>query len=336
MVDLICKPTPLHRLNRASEALGIELWIKRDDLSGFAGGGNKGRKLEFLIAEALEQGADCFVTRGAYQSNYVRQAAFAARMYGLEFHAAVMHWPHPGPGRETRPKDWQEPTEPTGNMLLDLLADAHIHLYPDSTFEQNDVNSTEIAEKLRGEGRKVYTTPSGGSSPTGALGFVHAVDELLNQAEPFDQIIFASGSGSTQTGLTFGHARAGLRTRLIGVCTDDEPELVDEFAELAEGVADLTLTDLKLTASDFDLRLDYHGGGYQVPSPQANEALRWLARSEGVLLDPVYTAKAFAGLLDLARRGELRGRTLFWHTGGFPTLFARGKSILDPSAARPQ
>ncbi len=317
---LICKPTPLHRLDRASEKLGIDLWIKRDDLSGFAGGGNKGRKLEFLIGEALAQGADSFVTRGAFQSNYVRQAAFAAKMFGMEFHAAVMHWPYSLPGRETHPDGWKPPKADSGNMILDKLAEANIYVYEDGTFDEMDAHADALAERLRAEGRNVYQTPSGGSSPVGALGFVAACDELFEQADPFDYVLFASGSGSTQVGLVFGHRRAGCKTHLIGICTDDEPEMVDYFEQIAEGVSQLTLSNLKLSRNDFDLRQDYHGGGYQVPSAAAERAIRFLAHTEGILLDPVYTAKAFAGLMDLAEKKQIGGRVLFWHTGGLPTL----------------
>lgn len=326
-VELICKPTPLHRLNHASQALGIDLWIKRDDLTGFAGGGNKGRKLEFLIADALAQNSDCFVTCGAYQSNFVRQAAYAAQMFNMQFHAAVMHWPHPGAGRETRPANWQPEREPSGNIKLTLFSGASITVAEDGTFDELENHATAIANKLRESGKNVYQTPAGGSSPVGALGFVAAVDELLSQTTPFDQIVFASGSGSTQVGLAFGHARANVGTNIIGICTDDEPEMVDYFAEIAEGVSQLTLSDTKLSPSDFVLDTSFHGGGYQSHSDGAREAIRFLAEAEGIFLDPVYTGKAFAGLMDYAKRGKLPGRTLFWHTGGFPTLFANDQTL---------
>lgn len=328
-VSLIQTPTPLHKLERLSEMLSADLWIKRDDLTGFAGGGNKGRKLEFLIADALKKGADTVVTRGAYQSNFVRQCAGACAMFGLEFHAVVMHWPFPAPGRETNPGDWEMKKELTGNAVLNKWLGAHIHVAPDNTFSHMHEIATELAEQLRDKGKKVYQIPGGGSNEIGALGFVRGFDELCQQAEPFDAIVFGSGSGGTQTGLTFAARRANVKTRVIGICTDNEPEMVDDFVEIAEPLAAITHTPLKLTAEDFDMRLDYHGGGYQVPSEETNDAIRLLARTEGIFLDPVYTGKAFVGFLDLVRKKEITGRVLFWHTGGFPVLFAEGREPKD-------
>jgi len=324
-IPLICSPTPLHKLERLSEQLGIELFIKRDDLTGFAGGGNKGRKLEFLIYDAMRYGADTIVTRGAYQSNFVRQTAGVCAMFGMEFHAVVMHWPYPAPGRETRPKDWNEPQRINGNMILNRWFGAHIHLLPDGTFHEMESHMNTLAEELRRKGKKVYEIPGGGSNPVGALGYLIAFDELCQQSEPFDQIIVASGSGGTQTGLTFAVRRAGVKTKVIGICTDNEPEMVEDFCEIAKGLEILTGTKLNLTQGDFDLRMEYHGGGYQVQNPETKEAIRTLAKTEGIFVDPVYTGKAFAGVLDLAKKGELKGRTLFWHTGGFPVLFAEGR-----------
>ncbi len=302
----------------------MDLWIKRDDLSGFAGGGNKGRKLEFLLADAREQGCDAFVTRGAYQSNFVRQSATACAMLGLEFHAAVMHWPFPAPGRETRPADWKEPSTLTGNALLDRWVGAHIWVFPDDTFDTLEKHAESIAERLRGEGKKVYECPGGGSNGIGALGFVRAFHELLEQAEPFDYIVVASGSGGTQGGLAYALKRSGVKTHLIGICTDNEPELVEDILRVAEELDSLLLTKVRVTREDIDLRLEYAGKGYQVPTPESRRAIQALATKEGIFLDPVYTSKAFAGLMDLTSRGEVRGRVLFWHTGGFPVLFAGG------------
>jgi D-cysteine desulfhydrase family pyridoxal phosphate-dependent enzyme len=323
-VSLCCEPTPLHPLPRLSREWGVDVWIKRDDLSGFAGGGNKGRKLEFLLADALEQGCDAFVTRGAYQSNFVRQAATACALFGIEFHAAVMHWPYPGPGRETRPPDWQEPTKPTGNALLDQWVGAHIWVFPDGTFETLEEHARSIAERLRGEGKKVYECPGGGSNGIGALGFVRAFQELMEQAEPFDAMVVASGSGGTHGGLAYALKRSGFKTHLIGICTDNEPELVEDILLVAEELDALLLTKVGVTREDIDLRLEYAGKGYQVPTAESRLAIHTLATKEGIFLDPVYTSKAFAGLMDLVARGEVKGRVLFWHTGGFPVLFAKG------------
>ena len=324
-VSLVCEPTPLHPLKRLSEKLGIDLWIKRDDLSGFGGGGNKGRKLEYLIFDALEQGAEAIVTRGAWQSNFVRQCAAACTVFGLECHAAAMKWPYSEATGPTRPDGWPETGRATGNEALDRWLGANVRLYPDGTFNELAERAGELAKELRGKGKRVYEIPSGGSNGVGALGFVRAVEELREQETDFDQIVFASGSGATHAGLAYGMIRAGAKTRVVGISTDGDPKLFDSFVRIASDLDDLLLTKLRLAKSDFDLRLEFGGGGYQVPSAEAHEAIRLMARAEGIFLDPVYTAKAFAGLMESAKRGELTGRTLFWHTGGFPALFAEGR-----------
>jgi 1-aminocyclopropane-1-carboxylate deaminase/D-cysteine desulfhydrase-like pyridoxal-dependent ACC family enzyme len=297
-IPLICSPTPLHPLERLSAHLGCEIWIKRDDLTGFAGGGNKGRKLEFLMAEALRLGADTIVTRGAWQSNWIRQCAAACRVFGIEFHAAA---------------------------VLNKWTGADVHFLPDMTFDQVEEEAQKIAEDLRAKGRNVFSIPGGGSTPIGAQGFIAALDEIAQQQPEFDQIVFASGSGGTQTGLTYGGKLKSLKTRMIGICTDDEPEMVEDFALIANGLDKLLGESLSLRARDFWLTTDYAGGGYQVPSKQTQDAMQTLVDTEGIFLDPVYTGKAFEGLLGLAKAGELPGRTLFWHTGGFPVLFADGR-----------
>lgn len=321
-IELICAPTPLHPLPRISKDLGIDLWIKRDDLTGLAAGGNKGRKLEYLLADIIESGADTVVTSGAYQSNFVRQCAAVCSMYGIAFHAAVMHWPHPDAERATRPEGWQAPQRMSGNRYLDDLVAANIQLVPDGTWDELDDARNHLAESLSSSGRNVYNMPGGGSSGIGALGYVRAANELFEQDANFDTIIVASGSGSTQTGLVHALAAAGSKTGVIGICTDREPEMVNEFAKISTELDELLLTHLKLAPADFDLRTEYAGKGYQAPSEGAAAAIEYVAKIEGIFLDPVYTGKAFAGLLDLARKNELRGRTLFWHTGGLPTLLA--------------
>jgi 1-aminocyclopropane-1-carboxylate deaminase/D-cysteine desulfhydrase-like pyridoxal-dependent ACC family enzyme len=318
-IDLICAPTPYHRLAKASEDLGIDLWIKRDDLTGFAGNGNKGRKLEFLIADVIDSGKKTVVTLGATQSNFVRQCAAACAMHSIDFHAVVMDWPYPDEPRMTRPEGWPDTSLPSGNLLLDKWLGAHIHRLPDGTFEDLDRAARELAER-----HGAYFIPGGGSCGVGALGFVAGAHELLSQDPTVDVVISASGSGGTQTGLTYAFAHMGGKQRYLGICTDDEPEMVNDFAAIAAEVDDLMGDPLRLTADDFDLRLDYCGKGYGVPAETASEAIRYLARTEGIFLDPVYTGKAFSGVIDLARRGELSGRVVFWHTGGFPGLFATG------------
>lgn len=320
-IDLICSPTPLHRLNRASADLRIDLWVKRDDLTGFAGGGNKGRKLEYLMADVLASGAEAVVTLGATQSNFVRQCAAACAMHGIEFHGVVMDWPYPDEARRTRPQNWPSDPSDTGNLVLDRWLGARILRLPDGTFEELDRTARELAER-----RGAYFIPGGGSCGIGALGFVAGAHELLAQDASVDIVISASGSGGTQTGLTYAFAQMNAKTRFIGICTDDEPEMVEDFAGIAGELDEIFGDPLRLTSADFDLRLDYCGKGYGVPTDEATDAIRYLATTEGIFLDPVYTGKAFAGVMDLARRGELTGRVVFWHTGGFPGLFAVGRA----------
>jgi 1-aminocyclopropane-1-carboxylate deaminase/D-cysteine desulfhydrase-like pyridoxal-dependent ACC family enzyme len=324
-IPLICAPTPIHRLDRASDALEIDLWIKRDDLTGFAGGGNKGRKLEYLMKDVLDSGAHAVVTRGSYQSNFIRQCGAACRLFGIEFHAAAMSWPYPGEDRKTKPPQWRDSGKPTGNALLNVWTGSTVHLFPDDTFDAMEHRAADIAEGLRKEGKQVYHIKGGGSMPLGAYGFVVAVEEIASQCDPFEQIVFASGSGGTQTGLTYGLRLKGLTTRAMGICTDDEPEMIDDFPPLAAGLDELLGNSLNLRSEDFWMTTEFCGGGYQVPSMETDAAIRFLAETEAIFLDPVYTGKAFAGVITMARRGELPGRTLFWHTGGFPCLFAEGR-----------
>lgn len=319
-IDLICSPTPLHRLPRASEDLGIDLWIKRDDLTGFAGGGNKGRKLEYLMADVLASGKKKVVTLGATQSNFVRQCAAACAVHGIEFHGVVMDWPFPDERRRTKPDGWPFTDRVSGNLLLDHWLAARIHRLPDGTFDVLDAEARRLAEE---EG--AYFIPGGGSCGIGALGFVSAAHELLRQDPGITTVISASGSGGTQTGLTYAFAQLGGTQRYIGVCTDDEPEMVNDFAAIAAELDEIFGDPLRLTAEDFDLRMDYCGRGYGVPTSQATEAIRYMARIEGIFLDPVYTGKAFAGVMDMAKKGPLQGRVVFWHTGGFPGLFSAGR-----------
>jgi D-cysteine desulfhydrase family pyridoxal phosphate-dependent enzyme len=323
-LDLICAPTPINPLSRLSKLLDVDIWIKRDDLTGFAGGGNKGRKLEYLMADAIEAGADTIVTHGAWQSNFIRQAAAACRVCGLDFQAVAMEWPYPGEDRKPRPPEWPAQTCAQGNQILDVWLDAKVDKLPDDTYDVLEAQTTDLAEKLRAEGRKVYEIPGGGSSGVGALGYVRAAQELLAAGGRFDQVIVACGSGATQTGLAYGFMRAGARTQVIGICTDKEPELVEVLAQISAELDDLLLTKLRLAPQDFDLRLDYCGAGYQAPTPESREAISMLAKTEGIFLDPVYTSKAFSAVIDLAGRSDLPGKTLFWHTGGFPGLFVDG------------
>jgi D-cysteine desulfhydrase/L-cysteate sulfo-lyase len=313
--SLILSPTPLHRLNRASEILGLDLWIKRDDLTGFALGGNKGRKLEYLIADAVSHEAEVVVTCGSAQSNFVRQLGAACARYGIACHAVVMALPF----EDARPTT-DGLTATGGNETLDRILGVNLSLHPDGTWDDLYELAEAEARRLEALGRRVYRVPIGGSSPLGAYSFVQAAAEIAEQTDYFDWIVTASSSGSTQTGLTWA-LRGGL-TKVLGVACDPEPEIVEDFAELAAKLDHLTGETRGLQPSDFQMDFDFVGPGYGVPSEAGNAAIEFLARHEGIFLDPIYSGKAFACLMSRAGKHELTGRVLFWHTGGTPALFA--------------
>jgi D-cysteine desulfhydrase/L-cysteate sulfo-lyase len=319
-VDLVLLPTPLHRLDRLSKELGIDLWIKRDDLTGFAFGGNKGRKLEYLIHSALASGADTVVTCGSAQSNFIRQLTAACAKSNLNCAAVVMQLPY-----EHEPA--QGAMRPEGaNLLLNQLVNADIRVIPNGVWDVLMAASTDLANEYRAKGHNVFEIPIGGSSPLGAYAFFLAGKELMEQDSGFDCVISASSSGSTQTGLTY--AFTGTTTRYHGISCDPEPELVDEFVELARALDEMTGHNHALTHKDFVFDLRFVGPGYGVPSQGSIDAIKELAQKEGIFLDPVYTGKAFDGLLKMARSGELTGKVCFWHTGGTPTLFAMPEGLI--------
>ncbi|MCA9962570.1 MAG: D-cysteine desulfhydrase family protein [Anaerolineales bacterium] len=305
-------PTPLHPMERLSKHLsGPTLYIKRDDTTGLATGGNKARKLEFLVAEALAQGCDHLVTVGAAQSNHCRQTAAAAAQYGLGC-SLVMKG--------------EEPPLKTGNLLLDDLLGAHMYWTTDR--DTNKVMSEVVAE-LRTMGRKPYVIPLGGSNVVGATGYVLAMQELMAQATAvplnIDFIVVASGSGGTQAGMVLGAEVYGFRGQILGISVSSEASaLTTQIAALATATAThLGLGTLSL-ADKVNVNDDYLGDGYGIVNETEREALRMVAQLEGIVLDPVYTGRAMGGLIDLIRWGAFtRGQTvLFWHTGGAAALSA--------------
>jgi D-cysteine desulfhydrase family pyridoxal phosphate-dependent enzyme len=307
----------LHRLDRLSDELGIDLWIKRDDLTGFAFGGNKGRKLEYLIGAALSQGATAVVSCGALQSNFIRQLGAACSRHGLKCGAAVMRLPFEG-----------EPaigglSAQGGNVLLDELLGIDLRVHEDAEWERLYELMEELAREYESGGEKVYRVPVGGSSPIGAYAFFEAGVELARQASPFDWVVFASSSGSTHTGLLY--ALAGTGVNVLGIACDPEPEIAEDFAVIGRGLAAM-LGVQPLEASDYRLRFEWVGEGYGIPSPEGMASIQLMARRESIFLDPIYSGKAFAGLVAMAKSGELKGRILFWHTGGTPALFAMENS----------
>ena len=310
---LVPGPTPLQRLDRLGADRGVELWIKRDDLTGLALGGNKTRKLEFLVGDALAHGADTLVTSGAAQSNHCRQTAAAAARAGMACHLALG-----GEGSEAR----------EGNLLLDVLLGAHLHWCGAA---RKGEDAVRIADGLHARGAVPYVVPYGGSDAVGARGFVHAAGELATQCVAaelsFDAVVFASSSGGTHAGLLAGASLHGIDTRWIGVRIDKDPnpdgDLPETIAGLGGELADGVLPPIELVE-------DFLEPGYGVITALEREAIRTLARTEGILLDPVYTGRAFGGLLAMLADGRIaRGsRVLFWHTGGHPALFTDAASAL--------
>jgi D-cysteine desulfhydrase len=287
--------------------------MKRDDQTGLGLGGNKVRKLEFLVGEALAQGCDTLITGGAAQSNHCRQTAAAAAACGLMCHLVL--------GGEA-------PAVPGGNLLLDRLFGAVIHWTGE--FRKGE-KIPEIAQSLRSAGRKPYVVPYGGSNTTGAAGFVEAVRELTGQlaqlGESITHIVFASSSGGTQAGLMVGKSLFGLESRLIGIAIDKGASGDVPFAEhivrLANATAARLGVDSRFSAAELTLREDYLGDGYGVVGELERRAIRMVAETEGILLDPVYTGRAMGGLIDMIEHGEFAPEhaVLFWHTGGTPALF---------------
>jgi 1-aminocyclopropane-1-carboxylate deaminase/D-cysteine desulfhydrase-like pyridoxal-dependent ACC family enzyme len=300
-------------LDRLSQELGIDLWIKRDDLTGFAGGGNKGRKLEYLMAEALNQRAEVIVTCGSRQSNFVRQLGGACAVLGLRCVAAVMRLPYEGSiGKPAAPS----PSE-GGNVVLDDLFGVELYLYEDGPWEDLFGHASLLAAREREQGRSVLEIPIGGSSPLGAYAFAEAACEV---GTDFDAVVVPTSSGSTHAGLAW--AFHGTPTKVYGIACDPEEDLLEDVCRLAGGIDELTGSNKGLLPQDVRLCREFVGEGYGVESLAGIEAQRLMARREAILLDPVYSAKAFSGLLGLVRSGELSGKTLFWHTGGFPSVFA--------------
>jgi L-cysteate sulfo-lyase len=313
-------PTPFHALPRLSALLcddlqlpdsRLQILVKRDDQTGLAGGGNKTRKLEFLIADAQAQGADVVLTVGAIQSNHCRQTAAAAARVGLACHVVL---------------SGTQPPRPNGNLLLDHLLGAEIHW---ATREDRLARMEEIAGEMRAAGRRPYAIVLGGSDPVGASGYALALEELRDQVSAMglklDAIVFASSSGGTQAGLMAGAWALGWDVPLLGISVDEpEAELKAQVADLATRTAGHLGHAHSFDAIDVSANAEYLGGGYAVMGNLEREAIRLMAQVEGILLDPVYTGRAFGGLLDLIRRGAFGAghNILFWHTGGTPALYA--------------
>ncbi len=302
-------PTPVEELPRLSAKLnGPDILIKRDDQTGLAFGGNKTRKLEFLVAEARAQAADTLVSAGAIQSNHCRQTAAAAAKFGFQCVLVL-----------TGPK----PHTSSANLLLDEMFGARIVSVPDRADRDRVLSQTCAA--IQAEGGKPYLVPYGGSSPTGALGYAFALQEFVQQGIRADWIIFGTSSGGTHAGLVLGQRVFGYPGRILGISIDESEEWLKQHVSALASEASARLGErIEFRPDDVLADASYCGAGYGVLTAAELEAMRLFASTEGLLLDPVYTGRAAAGMIDLIRKGSLKKgeRVLFWHTGGQPALFA--------------
>ncbi len=308
-------PTPIHYLKTLTKSCqGPEIYMKRDDLTSLGLGGNKTRKLEFLVGQALVLGADTLVTAGGIQSNHCRLTAAAACKAGLSCELVL---------------NGTKPSVPNGNLLLDTIFKARVHY---CARENRDATLVQVAQDLTDKGKKPFVIPIGGSNAIGSVGYVNAMVELKDQLAAMEltpaAIVFASSSGGTQAGLALGAKLMGFTGEILGVSIDQTKIGEDSFLPVLAGIANETAQriggDMVLAQTDFSLNCDYLGAGYAKPGDLEFNAIQRLAQTEGILLGPVYTARAMGGLLDLIhKKVYTKGQSvLFWHTGGTPELFA--------------
>jgi D-cysteine desulfhydrase len=300
-------PTPLEPMPRLAAALGFDadaLWVKRDDCTGLAAGGNKARKLEYLCADAIAQGCDTLVTGGGRQSNHVRMTAAAANRLGLQCTLVLS----------------SDPVQvPTGNVVIDLLMGADMVWAGSLDYAATEAAIVDTCARLSAAGRRPYAMPIGGASPVGALGYVAGGAELLDQMPDLDVVVVADGSGGTHAGLVVA---LGDHAKVLGVSVGARADLEDAVPAKAIEVAALVGCAPPVGRCHVDH--GQVGGGYAVPTDAGREALQLAARLEGLVLDPVYTGKGMAGLIAARRDGRLPAddRVVFLHTGGLPALFA--------------
>jgi L-cysteate sulfo-lyase len=324
-VSLAYLPTPLERLDNLSRRLEVDLWIKRDDQTGLALGGNKARKLEFLLGEAIGQGSDVIVTTGGSQSNHARMTAAACRKLRLECRLVLDRGVHPE----------------NGNFLLDQLFGAEIEIVDDSNPVVAAARMEELATELAGEGRHPYIVPRGGSVPAGATGYANMAAELSSQCDDagidVDLVYLGTGSGGTHSGIMAGRQALRLDWTVQGISVSrSRQEQIPKILGLT--AATLRRLNLEDAVESADVRVDdsYVGPGYGHPTAETWEAIELFGAHEGIILDPVYTGKAMAGLLGHIRNGIVRkGQTVvFVHTGGSPALFAYSRELEEALPGR--
>ncbi|NQT34918.1 D-cysteine desulfhydrase family protein [bacterium] len=311
-IQLANIPTPLHRLNKLSELWESDIWIKRDDLTGSGLMGNKVRKLEYLLADASEKGADTVITAGGMQSNHCRAVAIACAQLGFKCRLLL---------RGNTPSDFD------GNLMLDKLAGAQMHFITEEEYYSNLPSEfNRIAEEVRSEGGRAYMIPEGGSNAIGAWGYVEALRELRKQcfsSKIFpDRIICATGSGGTHAGLLMGALLENWDVEIdsVSVCYDHD-ETIRIVLEIIDSSIDLHKLDICVSRQDIKVIDGYIGEGYAKAGREVFDLITEVVRNEGIFVDPVYTGKAMLALKQETAKGNMKGTTLFWHTGGLFGLF---------------
>ncbi|MGC2940993.1 MULTISPECIES: 1-aminocyclopropane-1-carboxylate deaminase/D-cysteine desulfhydrase [unclassified Brevibacterium] len=311
-IDLRGFTSPVQFLSRLSEELDIEVWAKRDDLGSVGLAGNKVRKLEMELAHAQSLGATHIVTEGSRHSNATRAAAAAAAAIGMKCTLVLCH---------------DEPKEPVGNLLLDALFGADLRLVGDISWVELARRTEDVVRELEDTGESVYRLPIGSATGRGATSFarayIEADEQIRAQGSQFSTIVHASSAGSTHAGLTLGRAISQSTTRILGVIVAGEvyDDVPGNYLRLANEAAALVAPEVTIAPSDLETTEDYLGEGYGEPAAGVSEAIDLMSRLEGIVVDPVYTAKAVAAIIDMARRRTLEGPVLFWHTGGYHAIF---------------
>lgn len=327
-------PSPLHQLTRMSDALGVEIWAKRDDVSsGLAYGGNKVRKLEWLVADALAQGCDTLVSIGGVQSNHTRQVTAVAAACGMKSYTVQETW-----------AEWDDPVyDKVGNILLTRIMGGHPIMagYGYSTTQKDTWD--QALEEVRKQGGKPYAIRAGASDhPLGGLGYANFADEVAMQEEAlgvfFDNVIVATCTGSTQAGMVVGFAAQDKRRRIIGIDTADDAAMTRRaVTKIARDTADLIAAKggprVSIRDEDIEINPDYSGPAYGLPSEQTIAGIRMAAELEAMITDPVYEGKSVAGMIDLCRQGAFKKgeRVLYVHLGGAPAINAYYKAFEDSS-----
>lgn len=323
-------PTPVHKLERLSEQLGVNLYLKRDDLTGPSlFGGNKIRKLEYLVGDAIKQGADTLITFGATQSNHAMETAVAARKAGMD---VILYLETITPNKVG---------DDRANILVDKVLGAKIHYVSmeNRTEAEADAFAMAAAQKEAAElakaGHKAYIIPVGGATPIGSTGFALGFKELMAQLPDIDvdYIVQGSGTGGTAAGLIAGtkaFSKPDHPTQILSMNVSPKPEEhYQKVVDIANDALELLGLARNVTLADTHFDQSYFGEGYEIPSASGSAAIQLLARTEGILTDPVYTGKAFAGLLDYVKTGKIKpgSSVVFWHTGGVSALFAEDKIV---------